>query len=108
MSKQLENRISRLEIKAAKEQERFERNRRNIFPLDKLMLQHLCGSDKYKCGADLHDAMSFMGALMAGHSKWIDAQLCVTFIALRGLESMGYLTWTGPSRALGHKGYHGG
>lgn len=81
----------------------------DMTPLDKLMLQHLCSGDQYSFGADLYDASNFLGSVwFVGHKKWNDAQLCVTFIALRGLEQMGYLTWTGSSRALGHRGYHGG
>lgn len=86
-----------------------ERNRRrDLFPLEHLMLQHICGSDRYNTGADMADASGFMRGFTFGHRKWIDAQYCVAFIALRGLEEHGYVTWSGGSRALGRRGWHGG
>jgi hypothetical protein len=81
---------------------------RDLFPLEKLMLAHLCGSNRFDWGADLHDASNFIGVWTFGHRKWADAHYCVTWIALRSLEEMGYLTWTGESRALGRRGYHYG
>ena len=81
---------------------------RKLFPLEKMMLAHLCGSDRFDRGADLTDATNFVGVFHFGHRKWVDAQYCVAWIALQSLEEMGYLTWTGESRALGHRGYHYG
>ena len=81
---------------------------RDLFPLEKLMLAHICGSERFNLGADLHDATGFFGVFTGGHRKWADAQYCVTWMALRSLEEAGYVTWSGQSRALGNRGYHYG
>jgi hypothetical protein len=81
---------------------------RELLPLEKLMLKHLCDGGRYLNGADLTDASMFFGVHTWGHKKWTGAQLCVTWMALRSLEEKGFVTWKGQSRALGHLGYHYG
>ena len=108
-TKSMSKRLSRLEEKLIADELRFKRNRqRGLYPLERLMLQHICGTDKYKLGADISDASGFMGPFTFGHRKWTDAQYCVTWMALKGLEEQGYVTWAGASRALGKQGWHGG
>ena len=81
---------------------------RELLPMENLMLKHVCTERFRMCGADLTDASGFFGVHTWGHRKWVDAQLCVTWMALRSLEEKGFLEWRGQSRALGHRGYHYG
>lgn len=81
---------------------------RELFPMEKLLLAYLCKGRRFQNGADLTDCSSFFGVWTVGHAKWTSAQLCVTFMTLRGLERAGYVTWKGKSRALGRDGYHYG
>lgn len=76
----------------------------SLTPVEQLMLRHI-GKRYYHI--DMADAVRGVG-LVFGHRKWLDAQYIVAFIALQGLERHGLLTWLGSSRALGHKGWHGG